>query len=93
MWVCDHSLHELELLCSGYSTALACHGIDEFGSRFNERFRDHLWEKYQWSMCSGWAYGIRQHADCDGEELWRRFYELLDEFCEAAPPGAAAKYK
>ena len=79
MYVRNCSLDDLELICHGYAMALGVHGIDEFGTRFNQQFAEYLLERYGWSMCCGWARGIREQSHGD-DEAFRRFFELVEEF-------------
>src|ERR1700722_1273386 len=82
MYVPNNSLHDLEKICHGYTAALSTHGIAEFGTQFNTRFRDYLFEQHGWSMCQGWAKGIRAHCRSD-ETAFARFFKLVDEFKKA----------
>jgi hypothetical protein len=84
MYVRDWSLYQLETICDGYSQALAIHGIEEFGTQFNKRFRDYLWARYRWSMCCGWAWGIRKRSR-SAEEAFHRFFELVEQFKRSTP--------
>jgi hypothetical protein len=84
MWVPDKSLADLETMVDGYSNALLAHGIEEIGSRFNVRFRDYLWTRFQWSMSIGWARAILARSR-DADEAFDRFFVLLDEFHAAVP--------
>ncbi|HEX5271960.1 MAG TPA: hypothetical protein VFW33_15785, partial [Gemmataceae bacterium] len=79
MYVRDWSLEELETWCRGYAVALSNHGIEEFGTHFNEQFSDYLWKQYGWSMCRSWARGVREQSRTP-EEAFHRFFELLEEF-------------
>ena len=79
MFVTGLSLGQLEAQCTGWSAALAAHGIDEFGSAFNTRFRDWLRTTRGWSVSRGWAEAIRRQSKSD-EAAWGMFFELLDEF-------------
>lgn len=79
MFVRDWSLSELETMCWGYAEALRRHGIKEFGTTFNERFREWLWEKFGWGGSRGWAYAINANSSSP-EEAYRHFFELLEQF-------------
>jgi len=79
MFVTGLSLGQLEAQCTGWSAALAAHGIDEFGTGFNARFRDWLRTTRGWSVSRGWAEAIRAQAATD-EQAWGMFFDLLDEF-------------
>lgn len=88
MYVNDYSLDELELFCHGYTVALDIHGIEEFGTDFNDRFTKFLFRQYGqgaddgWGTARGWACDIREHAQ-NNESAFNRFFELLEEFRQA----------
>lgn len=84
MFVRDWSLAELETMCWGYAEALRRHGIKEFGTTFNERFRVWLWEKFEWGGSRGWAYAINAHSSSP-EDAFERFFDLLEQFRKQAP--------
>lgn len=89
MYVRDWSLDELETICRAYSTALTAHDIKEFGTHFNEEFCEFLLHRYGWSMCQGWARGIRARFEND-QAAFCRFFELLEKFRERSiEPDAA----
>jgi hypothetical protein len=75
----DLSLDELERVCHGYVMALRAHGIEEFGSDFDERFDDFLRRRYEWDTSRGWAPAIRDQCPSD-QDAFHRFFELLEEF-------------
>jgi uncharacterized protein (DUF433 family) len=79
MYLRNKSLDEVEAACHWYAAALRTHGIEEFGSRFNERFRDYLYERFRWGMACGWARAIRDHSR-SADAVFERFFSLLDEF-------------
>jgi hypothetical protein len=79
MWVHDKSLADLETMLHGYSNALLVHGIQEYGTGFNARFRGYLARRFGWSISLGWAWAIT--ANCrDTNEAFDRFFGLVDEF-------------
>ena len=86
MFVRGHALADLENQCIGWEAALAAHGIDEAGARFNARFRDWLRAERGTSVCRGWAEAIRRDAASD-EEAWETFFTLLDAFRRAGNAG------
>ena len=79
MYVRDWSLSELELMCHGYNVAPKAHGVEEFGSEFNERFCDWLSQRFGWSGNLGWAWVIGNQSETPEAAFWR-FYELLEQF-------------
>ncbi len=81
MWVGDYSLAQLETMIHGYTVALAWHGVQEFGSDFNARFRDHLLERFGWSMSCGWAAALLEEFG-EPRAAFDKFFELVDEFAQ-----------
>ncbi len=75
------SLVELENQMHGHAVA-----YDEFGEisgydDFNIRFRNWLYENFQLSCCSGWAYAFVDSTESE-DEAAARFFELAEQFLE-----------
>src|SRR5262245_6657894 len=81
MYVRALSLEDLESQLWGYETALATHGIEEFGTGFRRRFCDYLYQRFGWGLALGWATAIRRHSRAK-DRGWKRFFQLVDEFAE-----------
>ena len=74
-------LRHIEMVLRGYGLAIDRHGIDEPGKDFLSAFDRYLREHRSWTAYSGIGAiaAVQKHAT-SGEEAWKLFWELVDEF-------------
>ncbi len=66
----------------GYAVAFIDLGIiDGRDQMFNTSFGQWLYENYQLSCCSGWAYAFVDSTESE-DEAAARFFELAEQFLE-----------
>lgn len=84
MWLPDKSLFYLEAMAHGYSVALKAHDISEFGTDFNCRFANFVFESIGRSTSRGWAEAIASNS-ASADAALEQFFLILDEFrCRTA---------
>jgi hypothetical protein len=72
-------LWNLEMLLSGYSSALQRHGLPDGDVDFVRDFARWLYDTRDWSASLGPVAAIRDHTSSE-EEAWDTFWRLVDEY-------------
>lgn len=81
-------LRNLEILLNGYSLAVEMHGLDDPGRGFVRSFAAYLHRRFGWPIGLGPIVAILDGVR-PGEDPWRRFWTLIDDFREHLSDGAA----
>jgi hypothetical protein len=84
MYIEKDNLYELELLISGYYTALHQHHIDENVPPISSHFLDWLRHHKNWTINQGWAKAIYSNLPKNLSAL-DKFFTLVDEYRQLKP--------
>lgn len=84
MFIPNLQLSQLETYLHGFESGLAAAGQCDWKSAFSREFSAFVEKRCGWSMCSGWAFGIREETPTDAS-AWQVFFELVDEFRDSPP--------
>ncbi len=76
------SLDDFESQMHGHAVAFIEFGdISGSTDRFNSQFGNWLYQNFQLSCCSGWAYAINRSTESE-DHAEAKFFELVEEFLE-----------